>query len=212
MTAATKTKQQTKLDRLLAQGEWIAVEIDGMKVPYLKMPSPELQSALNGELDKKIKKHLKADGFELLHATRREHPFHSDLLRERIDELAALLGGHYDPTLEDEAEREKYAQTLRDIEAKFGGRSCEEQIAAHVARALRENRSAWAKGFNKYRDALRDPLWWKGTYVDRAINPPDGAPLPDGPPPKPVYLNKERPGLVIQLQGSLVHLYTRVAA
>jgi hypothetical protein len=42
-------------------------------VPYLKMPSPELQSALNGELDKKIKKHLKADGFELLHATRREH-------------------------------------------------------------------------------------------------------------------------------------------
>jgi hypothetical protein len=97
MTAATKTKQQTKLDRLLAQGEWIAVEIDGMKVPYLKMPSPELQSALNGELDKKIKKHLKADGFELLHATRREHPFHSDLLRERIDELAALLGGFMTP-------------------------------------------------------------------------------------------------------------------
>jgi hypothetical protein len=163
MTAATKTKQQTKLDRLLAQGEWIAVEIDGMKVPYLKMPSPELQSALNGELDKKIKKHLKADGFELLHATRREHPFHSDLLRERIDELAALLGGYYDPTLEDEAEREKYAQTLRDIEAKFGGSSCEEQIAAHVARALRENPSAWAKGFTAMPCVIlcggREPMW-----------------------------------------------------
>jgi hypothetical protein len=38
-----------------------------------------------------IREHLKESSYELLHATRREHPLHSDILRARIDELADSL-------------------------------------------------------------------------------------------------------------------------
>ena len=85
-----RQSKQTKLDRLLAQGTTIDVDVDGRRAVYFKMPTAELQTELNEALDKSIKKRLKADGFELLHATRREHPFHSDILRERIDTLADL--------------------------------------------------------------------------------------------------------------------------
>jgi hypothetical protein len=211
VTKATKAKRATKLDQLMAQGGLVVGEIDGRKVPYFAMPTSELQSELSEELTKKIKKDLKADGYELLHPTRRDHPFHSDVLRGRIDELVSLLGERYDPTLEDEAEREEYAQTLRDIETKFGSSACEEQIAAHVARALQESRQAWAKGVSKVRDYLRDPKWWKGTYLDRILNPAGGPPLPTNPLPKPVYVSKQSE-IVLSLRDGFVNLYARIKA
>ena len=85
----TRAKRTTKLDRLLDQGKWVASQIDGKNLPCrFLMPSDELQAELEKELEKQIKKDLKAKGYELLHATRRDHPFHSDLLREKVDKLA----------------------------------------------------------------------------------------------------------------------------
>jgi hypothetical protein len=89
VTTATKAKRATKLDRLLEQGEWVALPMDGNNPPCrFVMPTEELQSELEKELEKKIRKHLRDGGFERICATRRQHPFHSELLRERIDALA----------------------------------------------------------------------------------------------------------------------------
>jgi hypothetical protein len=72
------------------------------------------------------------------HAMRLEHPFYSDLVRERIDALAELLFG-----------------------------------------SQKDARHAWAAAIGKWREFLRDPKCWKGTYLDRAVNPPDAPPLQD---------------------------------
>jgi hypothetical protein len=209
--SSKRQTKQNKLDHLLAQGTTIDVDIDGRRGVYFKMPTAELQAELDKELDKSIKKRLKADGFELLHAPRRDHPFHSDLLRKRIDGLVSLLGDSYDPSLETEAEQKKYVRTIRDVEAKFGSRPPKEEVEAYVAKVVQRNRRAWAKGFEKYRNMLRDLSWWKGTYVYRAIYPEDGAPLPDGPPPKPVYVSKQSE-IVFSIQDGFVNLYTRITA
>jgi hypothetical protein len=210
MTTATKSKRATKLDRSLEQGEWIAIPMGTSNGPCrFVMPTDELQAELENELHKNIKKHLKESGYELLHATRREHPFHSDILRERIDELASLLGERYDPTLEDEAEREAYANVIREGEASLGIAPCEIRLAVHMDGVLRENRRAWAKGFAKYREYLRDPNWWHGTYVDRAIYPADGQPLPDGPPPKPVFYKKGSE-VVLALHDGIIDFWARL--
>jgi hypothetical protein len=206
----TTAKPMSKLERLRSQGQWIEVEIEGQKVPYFGLPTPELQAEWNAELEKQIRKQLKTSGYELIHATRREHPFHSDILRERIDELASLLGECHDPTLEDEAEREAYANVIREGETSLGIAPCDIRLAVHMDGVLRENRRAWAKGFNKYRDYLRDPKWWRGTYVDRTINPRNGPPLPDGPPPKPVFSKKDAE-VVLGLHDGVIDFWARLS-
>jgi hypothetical protein len=208
--SSKRQTKQTKLDRLLAQGTSIEVDVDGRRAVYFKMPTPELQDELNAALEKKVRKDLKASGFELLHSPRRDHPFHSEILRERIDKLASLLGENYDPALETEKEQKKFAQALRKVEARFSNPSPKETIAAYVAGAVQKNRRVWAKAFEKYRNMLRDVNWWKGTYVYRAIYPEGEPPLPDGPPPKPVYMSKRNPDLVIQLRNFFVDLYVKV--
>jgi hypothetical protein len=199
----------SKLERLRSQGQWIEADTNGQKVLYFTLPTPELQADWNAELEKKIRNQLKASGYELLHATRRDHPFHSDILRERIDELAELLGDRHDPMLEDEAEREAYADAIREGEARLGITPCEVRLAVHMDGVLRENRRAWAKGFAKYREYLRDPNWWHGTYVDRAIYPADGQPLPDGPPPKPVFYKKGSE-VVLALHDGIIDFWARL--
>jgi hypothetical protein len=208
MTKATKTKRPTKLDRLLAQGRWIEADVNGRKVPYFAMPTADLQRVLNEEFEKKIRKRLKDGGFERICATQREHPGHSELLRERIDKLASFSGG-YDPTLEKEAGRKNYAKTIRAIEAKFGVASPKEIMAEHVEKAIQKNHRAWTAAFNKYRNMLRDLKWWKGTYLYRTIFPENGPPLPDGAPPKPVFVSKHNPNLVLALQDGFVKMWVK---
>jgi hypothetical protein len=208
--SSKKKTKQTKLDRLREQGAWLSKDCGVCK---FMMPTAELQAELDKELDKKIRKDLKNGGYELLHAPRRDHPGHSEILRFRIDDLAAILGDAYDPSLETEAAQKKFVRTIRDVEAKFGKRPPKEEVEAYVATAVQRNRRAWAKAFEKYRNMLRDLSWWKGTYVYRAIFPEGKPPLPDGPPPKPVWVNKQRPdALVFQLLDGHVSLFTRVAA
>jgi len=189
-----KGKRLSKLERLRAQGTWVSVDIgEGQTVPYFALPTPELQSEWNETLESWIKKELKANGSELIHATRREHPFHSDLLRERIDELASVLSPDFNTDLDRQAVREIY-----------------EDLAQHLGPISEEKKSrrAWAEAFGKYRQFLRDPNWWSGTYVDRIINPKDGLPLPDGPPPKPVYVRQNH-DVILGLRGNVVELWIR---
>ncbi|MDE2284325.1 MAG: hypothetical protein KGK33_06895 [Hyphomicrobiales bacterium] len=206
-------KRQTKLERLRSQGTLVSVDIGGgQMVPYFSLPTPELQSEWNEALESWIKKDLKANGFKLIQATKREHPFHSEILRERIDELASVLSDDFKKELTHEEGIEDERQCYRE---------CYDQFAQHVApnngvtaaelrdntidwqteQVVQKNRRAWAAAFNKYRNFLRDPNWWAGTYLDRIINPTDAAPLPDGPPPKPVFM-KPNHDVVLCLRGN----------
>jgi hypothetical protein len=209
--SSKRQTKQTKVDRLLALGTMIEAEVDGQRAVFLKMPTPELQDELNTELERKIKQRLKSSGFERLCATRREHPFHSHLLRERIDRLADLgsadhrdystearaeatrqdLLGHVEDTKDDDA----YPFTLHDIDA------LEEKGRKETVRA-------WAFAIGLYREYLRDPKWHKGTYLERTLNPPDGPPLPNKL-PRPVYVSTRNPDLILALANGFVNMWTR---
>jgi hypothetical protein len=57
---------------------------------------------------------------------------------------------------------------------------------------------------------LRDP-YWRSTKAYKAMFPPDGPALPEGSArPKPVYVNKRRPDLVLQLQDGAVNLWVKM--
>jgi hypothetical protein len=218
MTAVTKSSKrqpkQTKLDLLLAQGTTIEADIDGRRAVYFKMPTAELLTELNEELEKKIKKSLKAGAYERICATRRDHPFHSELLRERIDHSADELSGDHREFSTDaraEATRQDLLGLIEDTKNHIVPMT-EDDIDYVVDKGRKEALRAWARAVGQCREYLRDPKWWKGTYLDRTLNPPNGPPLPDNPLPKPVYVSKQRPDLVIQLQDEFVKLYTQVAA
>lgn len=203
MTAATtaKPKRATKLDRLLEQGQWIVADIDGQKLPYLKMPSAELQSELNEELEKKIKQRLKADGFELVHATRREHPFHSDTLRERIDKLAR------DITVIDH-KRGTWSRLYLPPEKTW---KLLTERHADWPEGMQAFRAIWAKAYEEFQDMRRNTLYWRGTSSYNTVFPPNGPALPDGPRPKPVFF-KQGSETVLSVLDGFVNLYARIKA
>lgn len=194
----------SKLDRLLSQGRWEEIELaNGAKVPTLVMPTPELQAELNDALNAAHRKRLKSSGWRRIYATERDHPFHSELLRERIDRLAYMLADDYDPTFYDDKVRDSYWETL-----SAHGES-DVAIAHHIAQLQQTYRRGWAKAFGKYRDMLREPNYWRGTHLYKIVFPPDGPPLPDGPPPKPVHVKKKR-DLVLSLNDGAINLWCRV--
>jgi hypothetical protein len=220
MTIATKGKPATKLDRLLAQGEWVALPMDGDNPPCrFVMPTPELQEELDDALAKRIRKHLKDGGFERICATRREHPFHNPLFIERMDELVGDCGSAF--TTEEsteQARQESYADieklavlkaasgTPYDVDA--GKRKWDE----YVERGRKDYIKRYAEGVETYRSMLREPLMWRGTRRYHIMFPPNGPALPNEPPPKPVYVSKQSPDRVVQLQDGFVNLYARVVA
>jgi hypothetical protein len=215
MTAATRSgkrqPKQTKLDLLLAQGTTIEADIDGRRAVYFKMPTAELQTELNEALQKKIKQRLKAGGYERICATRRDHPFHSEFLRERIDHLADLLSGNHQE-FSTEGRAEATRQDLHGLIEETKNHIApftEHDIVALVEKGRKDAVRAWASAIGECRAFLRDPTWWKGTYLDRALNPPDGPPLPDTPLPKPVYVSKRNPDLVLALENGFVNMWTR---
>jgi hypothetical protein len=213
---ATVRKRQTKVDRLLAQGRLIEVDRDGRKVPCLKMPTPELQNAL----EKSIKKHLKETGFERICATQRQHPFHSAILRERVDTLMETWGRKAYRTPEGiEAERQDLYEYARETQQQYPApedawkRFTERDADEIIAEGIKENsdRVLWAKAYEFSREILHDP-YWRSTKAYKVLMPPDGPSLPEGSNrPKPVYINKQRPEIVIQLRDEFVKLYARVS-
>jgi hypothetical protein len=71
------------------------------------------------------------DGHVLVRSNEREHPGHSEILRERLDALARYLGhGNYEPSSKD-------------------------------ARRLRRARRLWARAYSNYCAMLSDPVWWR---------------------------------------------------
>jgi hypothetical protein len=213
MTTATRATRATKLDRLLEQGQWVVTDVDGLNIPYFAMPTPELQGELNEALNKKIKKHLKADGFELLHATRRDHPFYTAVLRDRIDDLASVVADFNKEYATDESIEATRLDLYGLIEDTKNYRVpfTEHDIEQMVEKGVKEARIAWASAVSKVRDYLRDPKWWKGTYLDRILNPAGGPPLPAKPLPKPVYVSKQSE-IVLSLEDGFVNLYARTTA
>jgi hypothetical protein len=224
MTAASKSSKrqpkQTKLDRLLAQGTAVPVDIDGQKAAYFKMPTAELQTELNEALEKKIKQRLKASGFERICATQREHPFHSAILRERVDILMDRYGNKTYRTPEGiEAERQDLYEYAQETQQQF---TAPEDAWKHfmerdaddiIEQRIKENsdRVLWAKAYRFSREILHDP-YWRSTKAYKVMLPPDGPALPEGcVRPKPVYVNKRNPDRVIQLRDEFVDLYTKVA-
>jgi hypothetical protein len=161
----TKQSKQTKLDRLLAQGADILVEIDGRRAVYFKMPTAELQTELNKELEKKIKKSLKAGGYERLCATRRDHPFHSDILRERIDHLADELSSDHQEFFTEaraEATRLDLLGLIEDTKNHIVPLTVAD-IDYVVEKGRKEAVRAWAHAIGLCREYFRDPRWHKGT-------------------------------------------------
>ncbi len=153
---------KTKLERLLAQGTWLACEIDGQNVPYFKMPDATLQKELQSALDAYIKKTLKAGGWRKVHATEYEHPFYSDLIRERMNELAELMSvpkrkGHYydccrfDPELLTEEGAAKAVRRERRNKMKIGNEvftTSKAQAEAYIAKDTKEAKACWAAAVN----------------------------------------------------------------
>jgi hypothetical protein len=212
VTTKTKTKRPTKLDRLLEQGEWMALSKDDGICKFV-MPTNELQGELDKELNKSVKKRLKAGGFERICATRREHPFHSELLRGRIDALAP----GFDPRINSEEGladlRKEYDAMIGDPALTFQSHPFSQEDADwFLAKHIQDAVAAWSAGFENYRDMRKNAWYWRGTKAWDVIFPPDDPTLPDGPPPKPVYVNKEHSDIVFSLQDSFVNLYARVTA
>jgi hypothetical protein len=198
----------------------IETHVDGRRAMYLKMPTPELQIELSEELEKKIKQRLKASGFERMCTTRREHPFHSSLLRERIDTLIyGEWGGAFrmDESAararqEGHADIEKLAELKTASGTPYDADAAKQEWDAHVERGRKDYVKRWSKGIDTYRSMLREPLYWRGTSRYYIMFPLSGPALPDTPLPKPVYVSKRNPDLVIQLRDNFVDLYTQVAA
>jgi hypothetical protein len=207
-------KRQTKVDRLLAQGRLIEVDRDGRKVPWLRMPTSALQEELQEALEKSIKKHLKETGFERICATQRVHPFHSDILRQRVDTLTCYVGNKAYRTPESiEAERQDLYEYVRETQlqdawTRFTEREADEIIEQEIK--ANSDRALWSKAYELSREMLRDPYYWRSTKAYKVVFPPDGPALPEGSArPKPAYVNKQRPDLVAQLQDGAVNLWVR---
>jgi hypothetical protein len=219
MTTKAKSKRPTKLDRLMEQGRWTTTKRGGQKVPHFKMPTPELQDELEAELEKKIKKDLRDGGWDWICATKREHPFHNALFIERMDRLVGVSGSAFksdestQATLQrDYADIEKLAAMKAASGQPYDVEAARRESEEHAERVRKDYIKRYAEGVNTYRAMLREPLMWRGTTRYYTMFPPDGPTLPDEPLPKPVYVNKARPDLVIQLLDANVNLYTQVAA
>ena len=82
-----------------------------------------------------------------------------------------------------------------------------------IAKGVKANsdRALWPKAYNWAQQVLHD-TYWRRTEEYKLMTEP---PLPEGHArPKPVYVNKQRPAIVLQLQDGAVHFYlnTRVQA
>jgi hypothetical protein len=197
----------TALDRLMAQGQWIETELpDGRTVPSFAMPTPELQSELDQALEANARKRLKTSGFNRVCAPNRHHPFHSNMLRERVDALTE----YFWPDLFDREYISEQSIAAMPNEPQTGP-AClrEHEIEPIIERGIVQFRRIWARGFEKYRDMRKNPSYWRGTFSYKIMFPPEGPPLPDGPPPPPVYI-KGPTDLVMSFQNGALHLWIKV--
>jgi hypothetical protein len=209
----TKSKRMSNLERLRAQGHLIEVEIgDGQKVPYFKMPTAELQTEFNKDLDKKIRKDLKAAGYELIYANRRDHPLHSEILRDRIDCMTL----HRDYRNKEAIKKTRRAlnEYAREARTRYPAddyhQLTKHDIDADIESGIKRLYAEWPRAYDIYRDMKRDEQYWRNTRSYKNImSPTDGPPIPDETFPKPVYVNKDKPDIFLAVRNGLVDLWTR---
>jgi hypothetical protein len=164
-----KRKRPSKLiDSLMAQGTWVETVLpDGRKVPYFEMPTPELQSELNDTLDKRVRTHLKASGFNRVCAPQRYHPLHSDILIARVDALAAGSPG-YDSGIDTEKGRAKFRRDVRRATKEDSHMAHvlpigAGEMAALIESQIKTNLALWKGAFEHYRDIRNNPAYWQNT-------------------------------------------------
>jgi hypothetical protein len=126
-------------------------------------------------------------------------------LRERVAKLgsgSATARYDYDPRLWSEEGVEALRKKLRAF--RYPKRAADEYIEG----SLQIFRRGWAKGYECYRDMLRNPQYWRGTIDYEFVFPPNGEPLPDGPRPKPVYM-KPNSDILFSLEDGFVNLWVK---
>jgi hypothetical protein len=97
-----------------------------------------------------------------------------------------------------------------DPELTFGSHPFTQDDAnALLKKHIKDAQAAWASGFEDYRDMRKNAWYWRGTKAYDTVFPPHGPALPDGPPPKPVYVNKERTDVVFALEDGCVHMWMK---
>ena len=214
--AAPKGKRKSKLESLRSLGAWTEIELpNGHKVPYLAMPTPALQCEWNEALDKRVRTHLKAGGFTRVCAPQRDHPLHSDILRARVDELAAGYPG-YARGIDTDNGRAKYRMDVRRANKEDGHMAHvlpigADEMDALIESHLKTNLALWRDAFEQYRDIRNNPAYWQHTNsYKRIMCPDDGPPLPDGPPPPPVYV-RENADIVLSVKDGFVSLWVKQA-
>jgi hypothetical protein len=175
-----KPKRQSKLEALRAQGQWIEAE------PYFALPKPELQSEWEDAVAKRIRGSLAAGGFRRVGAPNRDHPFHSDLLRTRVDALVACFPD-YIRELDTDKGRGKYRRSVLRADKEAGWPL--DGIDEHIESRIKMNLALWKEAFEQYRDIRNNPFWRGTASYKQIMCPDDGPPLPDGPPPMPVYVS-----------------------
>jgi hypothetical protein len=84
----------------------------------------------------------------------------------------------------------------------------EDDIDYVVEKGRKDAVRAWARAIGLCREYFRDPRWHKGTYLEQALNPPDGPPLPNKL-PHPVYVSDLNPDLVLALASGFVDMWMR---
>jgi hypothetical protein len=220
-----KPRRTPKLDKLMAQGTWTETTLpDGRTMPAFVMPTPELQAELEETLEKKIKADLKANGWCRVCGPNRDHPFHSELLRQRIDEMAEWAGSSqyssiYMPELFTAEGRARYRRLTLRYEREFlnqyerefrkqHGIKAAASIDDHIAKMHKEALEHWRKAFEHYRDLRKNPGYWKGTMDYKFMFPEEGPVLLDGPPPPPVF-TKDGCDLVLSFKDGSVDLWFR---
>lgn len=206
-------KRSAKLQGLMEQGAWIEGEIEGQKVLYFLMPTTRLQEELDEAIETAIKKYLKLNDWERVCATERRHPFHSDVLRERIDgrDRAYLTEENTKQTRRNLMRQVSYSSKHDTYKPGSIGSIVpfsKEDVELIVERGVKEARQHWAASYNEWADFQRNPTFYRGTYVERMFCPEGEPPIPDGPRPKPVFISKQTPDIVICVAGGFVNLWT----
>lgn len=168
------------------------------------MSTDELDPKQQKKLEAKIRKRLNDSGWRRVGAPQRDHPFHSALLRNRVDEAAKAVDATFDASLFDPAGREEFTAVWQESERPRD----DEGVARWVESLVERYRRAWSKAFEWYRDVRKNPNYWRNSFMLEWFYPPKGPPLPDGPPPPPVYIRRPT-DMVISLRDGAVDLWVK---
>jgi hypothetical protein len=139
---------------------------------------------------------LLAAGFRCITVDNRSHPFHSPMLRERLDKLAHYISfGQFDAAcFTDEGARIQARAALREwywFDQTLIALWSDKQIDDLAEELQERSRRCWSTAYGKYRGMVDNPAKRKRAFRQSEILFPTNAPpVPDGPQPDAVYVNK----------------------